>query len=118
LRYVNAGHNAPYILGRDGSHRRLTEGGSVLGVFAEQNFASGTAQLAPGDRVILFTDGVTEACNPEGQEFGEQRLLGILEAGRTLGAGPLREKILAEVAAFSGVPWTDDATLLVLAVGA
>jgi len=116
FRYVNAGHNAPYILGRDGSHRRLTEGGSVLGVFAEQNFAAGSVQLEPGDRVILFTDGVTEACDPEGQEFGEQRLLGILEEGRALPAAKLQEEILAAVARFSGVPWTDDATLLVLAV--
>jgi sigma-B regulation protein RsbU (phosphoserine phosphatase) len=118
LRYVNAGHNAPYVVSRDGSHRRLTEGGGVLGVFAEQVFTSGTAQLAPEDRVLLYTDGVTEACNPEDQEFGEGRLLRILEDGRTLGAGELQQKILDAAGEFCGGHWADDATLLVLAVGA
>ena len=115
LHYANAGHNPPFLVRRDGTHERLTEGGGVLGVFAEQQFSSGTVQLAPGDRVILYTDGVTEACDPEGQEFGEERLLRILEAGRALPAGELQEKILRAVAEFSHVPWTDDATLLVLA---
>jgi sigma-B regulation protein RsbU (phosphoserine phosphatase) len=118
LRYVNAGHNRPFVVRRDGSHQRLTEGGGVLGVFAEQAFTAGTAELAQGDRVILFTDGVTEACNPEDQEFGEERLLRILEDGRALHAGELREKILATVAAFNSGHWVDDATLLVLTVGA
>ena len=117
LRYVNAGHNAPFVVACDGSHRRLTEGGGVLGVFAEHVFTAGTAQLAPGDRVILFTDGVTEACDPQGQEFGDERLLRILEDGRALRAGELQEKILAAVAEFSAGHWADDATLLVLAVG-
>jgi len=117
LRYVNAGHNAPYLLHRDGSHRRLGEGGGVLGVFAEQNFTAGYAELAPGDRVVLFTDGVTEACNSHEEEFGESRLLRILEDGRALPAATLQNRILAAVADFSGVPWTDDATLVVLAVG-
>jgi phosphoserine phosphatase RsbU/P len=117
LRYVNAGHNAPYLLRSDGAHRRLDQGGGVLGVFAEQNFAAGYVELAPGDRVVLFTDGVTEACNSEGQEFGESRLLRILEDGRALPAATLQDRILAAVADFSGVPWTDDATLVVLAVG-
>ncbi|HET8923477.1 MAG TPA: SpoIIE family protein phosphatase [Candidatus Acidoferrum sp.] len=117
LHYANAGHNPPFLVRRDGTHARLTEGGGVLGVFAEQQFSSGTVQLAPGDRVILYTDGVTEACDPEGQEFGEERLLRILEAGRALPAGDLKEQILRAVAEFSHVPWTDDATLLVLGVG-
>jgi sigma-B regulation protein RsbU (phosphoserine phosphatase) len=117
LHYANAGHNAPFLVRRDGANARLTEGGGVLGVFAEQNFSTGTAQLAPGDRVILFTDGVTEACDPAGEEFGEERLLRLLQENRTLDARALQEKILAAVSAFSGGHRTDDATLLVLAVG-
>ena len=117
LRYVNAGHNAPYLLRRDGSHRRLAEGGGVLGVFAEQGFIAGSIELEPEDRVVLFTDGVTEASNHEGEEFGEARLLRILEEGRTLPAAELQERIFNAAADFSGVPWTDDATLLILAVG-
>jgi sigma-B regulation protein RsbU (phosphoserine phosphatase) len=116
LRYANAGHNAPYVVRRDGTHLRLTEGGGVLGVFAEQKFSAGTVQLAAGDRVLLFTDGVTEACDPQAEEFGEPRLLRILEEGRALRAAELQEKILRAVAGYSRASWADDATLLVLAV--
>ena len=90
--------------------------GAVLGVFAEYRYSAGTIQLAAGDRLILFTDGVTEACDPAGEEFGEDRLLPILVEGRALSAGEMQEKILTAVADFSRARWTDDATLLVLAV--
>jgi sigma-B regulation protein RsbU (phosphoserine phosphatase) len=78
----------------------------------------GSAQLSPGDRVILFTDGVTEACGVEGEEFGEARLLRLLQDHRRLSADELQAKILGVVGKFSGGRWQDDATLLVLAVGA
>lgn len=117
LAYVNAGHNAPVVVRSDGSHERLREGGAVLGVFASRDYEMGSVQLSQGDRVILFTDGVTEACNLEGEEFGESRLLRLLEDHRTLSANALQAKILAAVAEFSGGRWQDDATLLVLAVG-
>ena len=118
LTYVNAGHNAPFVVRSDGSHERLREGGPVLGVFATRDFEMGSAQLSPGDRVILFTDGVTEACGLEGEEFGEARLLHLLEDHRALSADELQAKILEVVGEFSGGRWQDDATLLVLAVGA
>jgi len=117
LTYVNAGHNAPFVVRSDGSHQRLREGGPVLGVFATRDFEMGSAQLSPGDRVILFTDGVTEACGVEGEEFGEARLLHLLEDHRALSADELQAKILDVVGEFSGGRWQDDATLLVLAVG-
>jgi sigma-B regulation protein RsbU (phosphoserine phosphatase) len=116
LTYVNAGHNAPFVVRSDGSHERLRDGGAVLGVFAGRNYETGSAQLSAGDRVILFTDGVTEACNPAGEEFGEARLLRLLEDHRRLSANELQAKIIAVVAEFSGGRWQDDATLLVLAV--
>src|SRR4029077_16700706 len=84
LVYVNAGHNAPFVVRSDGSHERLRDGGTVLGVFASRTYEMGSAQLSAGDRVILFTDGVTEACNFAGEEFGEARLLRLLEDQRTL----------------------------------
>ena len=116
FRYASAGHNPPFLLRRDGTHQRLREGGGVLGVFPNQKFDLGSAQLAPGDRVILFTDGVTEANNPEGEEFGEARLLSLLEQNRASSAGELQKTILNAASAFSGGHWHDDVTLLVLAV--
>jgi sigma-B regulation protein RsbU (phosphoserine phosphatase) len=118
LAYVNAGHNAPFVVRSDGSHERLRDGGTVLGVFAARNYEMGSAQLSPGDKVVLFTDGVTEARNPADEEFGEARLLRLLEDHLALSADELQKKILAVVAEFSGGRWQDDATLLVLAVGA
>ena len=116
LRYASAGHNPPFLLHRNGMHERLREGGGVLGVFPNQKFSLGTVQLASGDRVILYTDGVTEANSLEGEEFGELRLLRLLEQYRESSAAELRNKILGAVAEFSGGHWHDDATLLILAV--
>ena len=116
LRYANAGHNPPIVLHRDGSQERLQEGGGVLGVFETQNFGLGTVDLAPGDRLVLFTDGVTEASNGEGEEFGEQRLFSLLEEHRALTADAIKEEIAAAISEFSGGHLNDDATLLVLAV--
>ena len=86
----------------DGSHERLREGGGVLGGFEEQNFGLGTVDLAAGDRLVLFTDGVTEVCNPEGEEFGDQRLLSLLAEHRGLPADALRERIAAASALDAG----------------
>ena len=116
LRYTNAGHNAPIVAHKDGSHDRLREGGGVLGVFPVQAFDMGVYDLAAGDRVLLFTDGVTEACNPEGEEFGDARLLQLLEENRELSAEDLQRKILSVVAEFCRGHWHDDATLIAIAV--
>ena len=116
LLYTNAGHNAPFVVHRDGSHERLESGGGVLGVFPDQTFSMGTTRLAPGDRVVFFTDGVTEANNPAGEEFGDGRLRQLLVENRARNAGELQQEILSAVAEFNGGHWQDDATLLVLAV--
>jgi sigma-B regulation protein RsbU (phosphoserine phosphatase) len=116
LAYVNAGHNAPFVVHADGTHERLREGGAVLGVFESQTYELGSAQLSAGDRVVLFTDGVTEACNAADEEFGEARLLQLLNEHRASTADALQMKILEIVGQFSGHHWQDDATLLVLAV--
>jgi phosphoserine phosphatase RsbU/P len=116
LSYVNAGHNAPFVMHRDGSHERLQAGGGVLGVFANQSYSLEIVQLVPGDCVFLFTDGVTEVCNPDGEEFGERRLLLLLAEHRALSPEKLRGKIFSVVAEFSAGSWADDATLLVLGV--
>jgi sigma-B regulation protein RsbU (phosphoserine phosphatase) len=115
LRYANAGHNPPIVLHRDGTHDRLREGGGVLGIFPVQTFTLGIIDLAPGDRLILFTDGVTEACSADNEEFGEARLLQLLEENRAAPAGDLQKMILAAAGEFSHGDWRDDATVIVLA---
>jgi phosphoserine phosphatase RsbU/P len=117
FRYANAGHNAPFVMHPDGTHERLQAGGCVLGVFADQSYALGTAQLADGDRVVLFTDGVTEACNSAEEEFGEARLLRVMGDHRESSPDELQREILQSVSEFSSGLWRDDATLLVLSVG-
>ncbi len=116
LRYVSAGHNPPFVVRRDGSHERLRQGGIVLGVFANQTFKSDVTQLQSGDRLVLYTDGVTEACNSDDEEFGEDRLLRVLQENASSPAVEIQKKILQSVANFSRGTWQDDATLLVVAV--
>jgi phosphoserine phosphatase RsbU/P len=116
LRYSNAGHNAPIVVHRDGTHDRLDEGGSVLGIFQSQNFVVGTCTLQPGDRVLLFTDGVAEASVPEGEEFGDARLIQLLRENPEASAEQLQKTILATVGTFCGGNWHDDATLIAIAV--
>ena len=116
LRYVNAGHNAPIVFHRDGSHDRLGEGGGVLGVFERQEYALGTKDLEAGDRVVLFTDGVTEASDSDDAEYGESRLLGLLDEYRGASAVELQRRILKAAGDFCHGIWHDDATLIVIAV--
>jgi phosphoserine phosphatase RsbU/P len=116
LRYVNAGHNPPVVMHRDGTHERLTEGGIVLGAFPNQSFQNGSVKLESGDRLVLYTDGVTEAANSEDEEFGDARLIQVLTENRAGSAQLLQTEILASAAQFCANRWQDDATLLVLAV--
>jgi sigma-B regulation protein RsbU (phosphoserine phosphatase) len=116
LTYTNAGHNAPLLIRANGQHVRLEEGGALLGVFPDWIYEQGEVLLAPGDRLVLFSDGITDAENWNGDRFGEERLLGILDANRALDATELRKKIVSAVADFSGGAPQDDSTLLVLAI--
>jgi sigma-B regulation protein RsbU (phosphoserine phosphatase) len=116
LRYTNAGHNPPMLVHRDGTSETLARGGAVLGVFRDGVYEQGEVQLAPGDRVLLFTDGLTEALNAAGEEFGEKRLRELLIAYRHLDAEALQARIMAAVSQFCGGHFQDDATLLILAV--
>ncbi|MBI3664988.1 MAG: SpoIIE family protein phosphatase, partial [Acidobacteria bacterium] len=116
LSYSNAGHLPPILWRRNGAPIRLEEGGAVLGVFPDGRYAEGEAALQTGDRLVLFTDGVTEACNAEGEEFGPERLARLLAENSRLGAAELKEKIMAAVTGFSSGAAQDDATLMIVAV--
>jgi len=115
--YTNAGHNAPILLNRDGAISRLGCGGLAMGISGREDYEQATIDLAEGDRLILFTDGITEASDAAGEEFGEQRLLDVLQDSRALSAAKIQTSVLARVAQFSGDKFQDDATLIVLAVG-
>lgn len=114
LTYCNAGHNAPILVRAGGSVERLHCGGLVLGLSVEAPYGQDTVQLDAGDRLLLFTDGLTEANSAEGEEFGEDRLIETAVQNRGLSAKALEEKLLASAAAFSS-SFTDDVTLVVVA---
>ncbi len=116
LAYVNAGHNPPFLVHRDGSCERLRHGGPVLALVPDWDCQPGMVELAPGDCLILFTDGITEATDAQGEEFQEERLMALVTAHRHLRPGVIREEIMAALREFTGDQWNDDATLLVLGV--
>jgi serine phosphatase RsbU (regulator of sigma subunit) len=88
----------------------------VLGVFPDWEYREEHVQLEPGDRLVLFTDGITEIANAAGEEFGEERLMELLRANRALDAEAMQKRVMAAIAEFSGGNFQDDATLIVTAV--
>ena len=116
LTYSNAGHYRPVVVHADGSVSRLTEGGTVLGVFSDAAYDQATVAITSGDRIVLFTDGVTEARNAADDEFGEDRLIEAAVAHRGCSAPALEARLSQEVATFTGGTLQDDATLIVVAV--
>jgi sigma-B regulation protein RsbU (phosphoserine phosphatase) len=116
LTYSNAGHNPGVVVRANGEVLRLDRGGTVLGPFARCRFEQGEIAVESGDRVLLFTDGVTEAGNETGEEFGEDRLIALLSENRSLGADHLQRTLMEAVTEFSGGDFKDDATLIVCAV--
>ena len=102
LTYTNAGHTTPPCWSvPNGEQLRLEQGGALLGVFPDWVYQQGEVWLAPGDRLVIFSDGITDAEDSLSDQFGEERLLDIVAAHRKLGATALRNKIISAVAAFS-----------------
>jgi sigma-B regulation protein RsbU (phosphoserine phosphatase) len=113
--YVNAGHNPPLLIRKDGQVETLNEGGMVLGLFDSMPYAEGVAELRAGDTLLIFSDGVTETWSAKDDEFGDQRLAEVGLRGRGLDAAGLQTEILRELEAFAaGTRATDDRTLIVL----
>jgi len=113
LRYVNCGHNYPLLLRADGSLERLASTATVLGMFTDWDCTLAETTLHPGDILVMYTDGVTEAPNAEGEEFGEKRLLESIRAQRDRSAADLLVGIAAAVQQFSSGAQADDLTLVV-----
>ena len=114
--YANAGHNRPLLVRPDGTVSELSQGGMVLGVFPENTYEQAEMPLASGDRLVFYTDGITEARNAAGDEYGEERLTAATLAIRTLSPEAMKDALLADVNTFTGGRFEDDATLIVVAV--
>jgi serine phosphatase RsbU (regulator of sigma subunit) len=126
LRYVNAGHNAPYLLraGRPSTAdsapleiEELSVGGTVVGMFPETEYEEATVELCPGDVLLAFTDGVPEAHNPEDEEFGEERLQQLLRRTAHLPANEISARLSDEMKGWiRDAEQYDDLTFIVMKV--
>jgi phosphoserine phosphatase RsbU/P len=113
--YVNAGHNPPMLVRKDGGVETLTEGGMVLGLFDTVPYEEGAAELRSGDLLLIFSDGVTETWSAADEEFGEKRVADLLVRCREQDVPSIEATLLRELDDFSaGTKATDDRTLVVL----
>ncbi|MBI3738730.1 MAG: serine/threonine-protein phosphatase, partial [Chloroflexi bacterium] len=113
--YANAGHNPPLWIRADGQLEKLTRTGVALGVVESGLMSQRTIRLATGESVFLYTDGLTEAFSPEGDLFGEDRLLEAIRSDGMSSADELLDKVEAKVNDFMGAqPPSDDLTMLVV----
>jgi len=114
MHYVNAGHESPIIFRQDGETETLDITGGVIGLFPIARFTVGTARLGEGDLMLTYTDGVNEARNSQGEQFGEQQIMQAA-ARRDTGAEAFMDNLLEAVRAFRGAaPQSDDITMLAL----
>ncbi len=115
--YTNAGHNFPFLLDKDGNIKRLEKGGIVLGTLDNFVYEEETVQLKPGDLLLLYTDGITEAMNEEDEMFEKERLLELLKDNQEISTQKLSQKIVDSVLSFQGtLPQGDDMTLVLIKV--
>lgn len=116
FRYSNAGHNPPFLVRASGEVVEMREGGFVLGVFRETSFAEGVVTLEPGDRLVFYTDGVTECTNASGEELGAARLQRIAARYRHLPAEAMQAEIVDSATAWCAGRFEDDVTVITLGV--
>lgn len=116
MRYSNAGHNPPFVVRANGDIVELQEGGFVLGVFRETPFAEGAAPLQTGDRLVFYTDGLTECTNAAGEELGSDRLQRLASRYRHLSADAMQAEILDAATAWCAGRFEDDVTVITLSV--
>jgi phosphoserine phosphatase RsbU/P len=118
LTYCNAGHNPPLIITPGNSVRRLECGGPIVGLFDAATFEEETVTLQPGDWLIVFSDGVSEAMSASADEYGESRIVSVVERNKSLEPRQLLEALFADVREFTrGAPQSDDITAMVLRYG-
>ena len=117
LTYCNAGHNPPLVVSRD-SFRRLECGGPIVGLFEGATYEEETVTLTPGDWLIVFSDGVSEALSATGEEYGESRILTCVQENLSADPQRLLDALFANVREFArGAAQSDDITAMVLRYG-
>jgi sigma-B regulation protein RsbU (phosphoserine phosphatase) len=117
LRYVNAGHNPPYLFRSTEEVEELATGGAVIGLFPQMGYQEGAVDLRSGDVLIAFTDGVTEAMSPAEEEFGEDRLKELVRASLSLPPPEIAARITQALRDWmQAAPQHDDLTLIVMKV--
>lgn len=116
LCYESAGHCLPVLVRADGSIQILEASSGVLGLFSHWTYNDRTLPLAPGDVLVMMTDGLLEAVNKNGEEFGYKRLIASVLPLRADGAHPIRKRVMEEVTEFCGGDFADDASMIVLTV--
>jgi serine phosphatase RsbU (regulator of sigma subunit) len=115
LTYINAGHNQPMLCRKSGALERLDAGGLPIGISADAPYQSGSVVLAPGDWLVIFTDGVVEAMNTRGEEYGEERLLAMIAGGSNAPPAEMMQRIMINLDGFVGnTPQHDDVTCLLV----
>ena len=115
MRYVNAGHVPPAVIRADGRLEWLEEGGMVVGLLPEARYDCGTVELSPGDLLVACTDGITEAMDAAGNEFGRPRLAALVKENRTRNPEEILRLVIDEVEKHSrGGMYEDDRILLVM----
>jgi sigma-B regulation protein RsbU (phosphoserine phosphatase) len=115
IRYANAGHNRPFVVRQDGSLEILTTGSLVLGFMPRHTYKAAETSLEPGETLVIYSDGVTEAMNPNSDQFEEERLYALATKWHKSGAQMLTDRVIADVRSFAGArAQSDDITLLVV----
>ena len=114
LRYVNAGHHPPMIIQGDGTILWLETGGAPLGMFPDWKYEEGAVEFCPGDLMLAYTDGVVEAANPNGEEWGIEGLQNAAAECDSQSPAGIVQAIFAAMDDFTHGRQTDDATVLVL----
>lgn len=113
--YVNAGHNPPCVLRANGDREYLDRGGLVVGILPGSEYEEGTTTLRAGDDLVLYTDGITEAANPEDEMFGEERLEQLLIEHRHSSAREIEEQVYSSIKDFAaGAAQADDLTMVIV----
>ena len=113
LRYVNCGHNPPILVRASGAVEHLEATATVLGLFEEWECSVAELELAAGDVLVIYTDGVSEAADDKEEEFGETRLIEVARSHPQHSADDILDAVLASVQGFSQGEQADDMTLIV-----